>query len=101
MLESQMEYALAAMRTMRSRGAAAFEVRRESQDAYNLEIQRRLARSVWNSGCGSWYLDRQGRNSIMWPGFTFEFRRRTRRFDAGAYRFTPRLAVDDAAPLPA
>jgi cation diffusion facilitator CzcD-associated flavoprotein CzcO len=101
MLESQMEYALAALRTMRSRRAAAFEVRRESQDAYNLEIQRRLARSVWNSGCGSWYLDRQGRNSIMWPGFTFEFRRRTRRFDAGAYRFTPRLAVDDAAPLPA
>ena len=44
-------------------------------------------RRVWNTGgCGSWYFDRNGRNSIQWPGFTFEYRRRTRRFDAEAYR---------------
>jgi cation diffusion facilitator CzcD-associated flavoprotein CzcO len=28
----------------------------------------------------SWYLDAAGRNLTLWPGFTFTFRRRTRRF---------------------
>jgi cation diffusion facilitator CzcD-associated flavoprotein CzcO len=90
MLESQTNYALDALRTMRACGAAEFEVRPEAQDAYNEEIQERLSRTVWNTGgCGSWYFDGNGRNSIQWPGFTFEFRRRTRRFDAAAYRLAP------------
>jgi cation diffusion facilitator CzcD-associated flavoprotein CzcO len=90
MLESQTNYALDALRTMRERGAAEFEVHAEAQDAYNEEIQERLARTVWNNGgCGSWYFDSNGRNSIQWPGFTFEYRRRTRRFDTPAYRLRP------------
>ena len=87
MLESQIAYALDALRTMRRTGAAEFEVRPQVQDAYNDEIQERLQSTVWNNGgCGSWYFDRNGRNSIQWPGFTFEYRRRTSRFDAEAYR---------------
>jgi cation diffusion facilitator CzcD-associated flavoprotein CzcO len=102
MLESQTNYALDALRTMRARGAAEFEVRPEAQDAYNEEIQERLSRTVWNTGgCGSWYFDGNGRNSIQWPGFTFEFRRRTRRFDAAAYRLAPPKPVPEAAAAPA
>jgi cation diffusion facilitator CzcD-associated flavoprotein CzcO len=90
MLESQFAYALDALRTARRLGAAEFEVRPEVQEAYNRELQERLAETVWNTGgCGSWYIDRNGRNSIQWPGFTFEYRRRTRRFDAESYRFAP------------
>jgi len=86
-LESQFAYALDALHTMRQLGAAEFEVRPEVQEVYNEELQERLADSVWNTGgCGSWYFDRNGRNSIQWPGFTFEYRRRTRRFDAESYR---------------
>jgi cation diffusion facilitator CzcD-associated flavoprotein CzcO len=97
MLESQLAYALDALRTMRVRGAAEFEVRPEVQAVYNEELQERLAGTVWNTGCSSWYIDRNGRNSIMWPGFTFEYRRRTRRFDAEAYR----LASASTAPASA
>jgi cation diffusion facilitator CzcD-associated flavoprotein CzcO len=90
MLESQIAYALDALDTMRRTGAAEFEVHPGVQAAYNEELQERLAQSVWNTGgCGSWYFDRNGRNSIMWPGYTFEFRRRTKRFDAAAYRLAP------------
>jgi hypothetical protein len=32
------------------------------------------------AGCSSWYLDAAGRNLTLWPGFTFTFRRRTKRF---------------------
>ena len=97
MLESQTNYALDALRTMRASGAAEFEVHAGAQDAYNAEIQERLAQTVWNTGgCGSWYLDGNGRNSIQWPGFTFEFRRRTRRFDAEAYRLAPPTTLNAA-----
>ncbi len=93
MLESQLAYAIDALRTMRLRGAAEFEVRPEVQAAYNEEIQDRLAGTVWSTGCSSWYLDRNGRNSVQWPGYTFEYRRRTRRFDAAAYRLAPAARV--------
>jgi cation diffusion facilitator CzcD-associated flavoprotein CzcO len=97
MLESQLAYAIDALRTMRLRGAAEFEVHAETQDAYNEEIQERLARTVWNTGgCGSWYFDSNGRNSIQWPGFTFEYRRRTRRFDTPAYRLRPPTTLSAA-----
>ena len=89
MLESQLSYAIDALRTMRLRRAAEFEVRPAVQAAYNEELQERLADTIWSTGCSSWYFDRNGRNSIQWPGFTFEYRRRTRRFDAAAYRLAP------------
>jgi len=101
-LESQFAYALDALRTMRMRGAGEFEVRPEVQEAYNQELQERLAGSVWNTGgCGSWYFDRNGRNSIQWPGFTFEYRRRTRRFDAESYRLGAPVGAPVQAPAPA
>jgi cation diffusion facilitator CzcD-associated flavoprotein CzcO len=90
MLESQIAYALDALDTMRRTGAAEFDVRPEAQAAYDEELQDRLARTIWNTGgCASWYFDRNGRNSIQWPGFSFEYRRRTKRFDAAAYRLAP------------
>jgi cation diffusion facilitator CzcD-associated flavoprotein CzcO len=90
MLESQIAYALDALDTMRRTGAAEFDVRPEAQAAYNEKLQERLAGTVWNTGgCSSWYLDRNGRNSIQWPGFTFEYRRLTKRFDPEAYRLVP------------
>jgi cation diffusion facilitator CzcD-associated flavoprotein CzcO len=98
MLESQMTYVLSALHAMDQWGAVCAEVRLEVQDAFNAEMQERLQGSVWNSGCSSWYLDRNGRNSIQWPGFTFEFRRRPRRFEPGEYRLAP-AAVPAAEPV--
>ena len=86
MLESQMTYVMGALKAMRESGHNALEVRPEVQDAFNEEMQSRLARSVWDAGgCGSWYLDEHGRDSTMWPGFTYEFRQRTRAFDLDSY----------------
>ena len=93
MIEAQVRYVLDALRTMARRGLAEVEVRREAQDAYNEELQRRMRRTVWNAGgCASWYLDARGRNTTLWPDFTWRFRRRTRRFDAGAYALRPPAA---------
>jgi cation diffusion facilitator CzcD-associated flavoprotein CzcO len=81
MIESQINHVAGALRHLRDRGLATIEVRREAQEAYNAELQRRLQGTVWNAGgCRSWYLDRNGRNSTLWPGSTWSFRTRTRHF---------------------
>jgi hypothetical protein len=42
--------------------------------------------TVWVAGgCASWYLDRTGRNSTIWPDFTWRFRRRVARLDPAEY----------------
>ena len=86
MIEAQIQYVAEALRAMREGGVSTLEVRREAVEAYDARIQERLAGSVWNTGgCASWYLDDEGRNSVIWPGFTWPFKRRTLTFDPAAY----------------
>ncbi|MCT7661095.1 flavin-containing monooxygenase [Mycobacterium deserti] len=86
MIESQLNYIVDAVNTMKSRGITRIDVRQDVQDAYNDELQRKLAGSVWmTGGCASWYLDAHGNNTTLWPDFTFRFRRQTRRFDLDSY----------------
>ena len=96
MIESQLNYLIDCIRRMDNARAGAFEVRADVQRRFNEGIQRALDGSVWTSGgCVSWYLDEHGRNSTVWPGFTWPYRRRLRHFDPGDYELRPR------APRPA
>ncbi|NKY30293.1 flavin-containing monooxygenase [Nocardia gamkensis] len=86
MIESQINYVADALATIDRLGLRTVEVRRDVQDAYNKDLQAKLAGSVWlTGGCSSWYLDKHGNNTTLWPDFTFEFRRLTRTFDVSAY----------------
>ncbi|HEY7173752.1 MAG TPA: hypothetical protein VH442_02455, partial [Micromonosporaceae bacterium] len=86
MIESQINYIADALATVDRKGLRTVEVRREEQDAYNSDLQRKLVKSVWSTGgCASWYLDKHGNNTTLWPGFTFEFRKLTKHFDVAAY----------------
>jgi cation diffusion facilitator CzcD-associated flavoprotein CzcO len=97
MIEAQLTYVLDALRLMRQRGATRVEVRREAVEAYNAYIQRRLVRSVWNTGgCSSWYLDKTGRNTTIWPYFTWRYWQKTRRFDPAPYRLSNGASAERA-----
>ncbi|SLI88478.1 FAD-dependent pyridine nucleotide-disulfide oxidoreductase [Mycobacteroides abscessus subsp. abscessus] len=86
MIESQINYIADALATVDRLGLRTVEVRREVQDEYNRELQAKLSKSVWNTGgCASWYLDKHGNNTTLWPDFTFRFRSLTRKFDVSAY----------------
>jgi cation diffusion facilitator CzcD-associated flavoprotein CzcO len=99
MIQAQLAYIMDALETMRARGVTRFDVRPEAQRAYNDDVQRKLARAVWNTGgCSSWYLDRTGRNTTIWPDFTFRFWERMRRFDPAAYELTRAPAARAVAP---
>jgi len=87
MIESQVAYVLDALKTALKTGKPVQEVKAEKQAAFNQKLQSRTAQTVWNTGgCSSWYLHpKSGKNVTLWPGFTWQFRRITRRFDADAY----------------
>ena len=81
MMESQFPYIAAAITALRRKRLAWLDVRPDIQARYNRWLQARLKRTVWNrGGCQSWYLSRSGKNTTTWPGYTFEFRARLRRF---------------------
>jgi cation diffusion facilitator CzcD-associated flavoprotein CzcO len=84
MIESQLAFIADGVAKAEA-GGGRFEVRPEVAAAYNAELQRKLPNTVWGSGCSSWYLDSEGRNLTLWPGFTFQFRRRTREFRAADF----------------
>jgi len=92
MIEAQITYILDCLRTIDRRNLRAVEVRPETQEAFKTEMQQRMQGTVWTSGCSSWYLDARGHNTTLWPGFTFEFRRRTRHFDPQHYDLIPQQA---------
>jgi cation diffusion facilitator CzcD-associated flavoprotein CzcO len=92
MIESQLNYILDCLRMMNRRELRAVDVLPEAQEAFNAEMQKRMKGTVWTSGCKSWYLDANGHNTTLWPGFTFEYRRRTRRFDPQHYNLIPQQA---------
>jgi cation diffusion facilitator CzcD-associated flavoprotein CzcO len=86
MIEAQLNYLVGALESIQRRGANQIEVRRDAYEAYNRHLQSRLEGTVWNTGgCSSWYLDANGRNSTIWPDFTWRFWQQTRRFDEPAY----------------
>ena len=88
MLEAQFAHILKAIRAMRKRNAATLEPRLAAQDAYQRELDRRNAGTVWiQGGCRSWYLDSEGRNSTLWPSSVGAFSRRTRPFRAREFDF--------------
>jgi cation diffusion facilitator CzcD-associated flavoprotein CzcO len=95
MIESQLSYVVDALKQMRARRLKGVDVKVAVQESYNARIQERLKKTVWSSGCMSWYLTRSGRNTTLWPGFTFEFWWRTRRFDLESYEQAT-LSDDDA-----
>lgn len=74
MLESQIAYVRQAVQALHRSDIAGLEIKRARADAFDARIQGALARTVWQSGCNSWYINETGRNTVNWPGFTFTFR---------------------------
>ncbi|MCP9623284.1 NAD(P)/FAD-dependent oxidoreductase [Nocardia otitidiscaviarum] len=89
MIESQINYIADAVATIDKQGLRTVEVRQDVQDAFNAELQKKLVGSVWSTGgCASWYLDKHGNNTTLWPDFTFRFRSLLEKFDVAAYDTT-------------
>lgn len=81
MIESQITHIVNALNYMKKHNLAAIEPKIEAQEAFVKEVEQNMQGTVWTSGgCASWYLDSTGRNSTLWPTFTWLFKRRVGQF---------------------
>jgi cation diffusion facilitator CzcD-associated flavoprotein CzcO len=65
--------------------------RQQAQDAFTREMLSRSKHTIWATGCRSWYLDRFGNNTSLWPGSTIGYWWRTRKVDPS--HFAPVVAT--------
>lgn len=90
MIESQVAYVLDAIKTMDQAGLAEVDVKPEVQREFVDGVRSSMKNTIWTrGGCVSWYLDSKGRNTTLWPSFTFKFRSLTKRFDPADYQSLP------------
>jgi cation diffusion facilitator CzcD-associated flavoprotein CzcO len=92
MLESQVGYVLAALRSLTAHRLAWIDVRPEVHAAFSAWVRKASLATVWQSGCQSWYTTASGRNTSNWPRQTFRYRSAVRRFGLASYRVMPERA---------
>jgi hypothetical protein len=86
MFESQANYIASAISYARAHSVTALEPTPDAQQDFAANVDRLSVGTVWTSGgCSSWYLNADGRNTNLWPGSTFSYRRMTRRFNPDHY----------------
>ncbi len=88
LLEYQAHYMRQAVEHVRRTGRAV-EIRGDVHDAFNAELQDRLGRTVFTTGCPGWYTTAAGKVTTVWAGSHVEYRRRTRVFDPTVYEQLP------------
>lgn len=86
-IESQIRYIMDAIQTLQTQQLAWVAPKPATQDQYNRQLHQRLGKSVWASGCKSWYQTASGKNTTLWPGFTFSFRHQLSRFELSDYEW--------------
>lgn len=75
MMEAQMGHIIKALGVLEADGAAAMAPTRAAQDAFNAELQRDLAKTVWgDKDCGaSWYKTEEGYITQNWSRSAREY----------------------------
>ncbi|KAK2058703.1 monooxygenase [Colletotrichum caudatum] len=71
-LENNINYSLRVFKPVLEGRAATAEVRREAEQDYSDEMQNALMKTVWNSGCHSWYtIEKEGGSTWNAMGYPY------------------------------
>ena len=87
MIEAQVRYVVKGLQWLRKRGRSTMDLRSEVQAHFNRDLQERMRKTVWASGCQSWYLDAR-QECFLWPVLSASYWLRTRRFSPADYSFS-------------
>ncbi|MCD8529063.1 MAG: NAD(P)/FAD-dependent oxidoreductase, partial [Chitinophagales bacterium] len=83
-IESQMNYIIDALCKAKKYNWQSIEIKEEIENDFNIKLQKQLKKSIWQvGGCKSWYLTKSGKNTTMYPDFSFVYRWKTRKFEEG------------------
>lgn len=86
MMESQMNYILKYLDLLEKQNAPAFlDLKSDVQQNYNRKLNEQFQTTVWASGCESWYFNKAGKNTTLYPRLTARFRHETKRINSKEY----------------
>ena len=87
--EQQSIYISKAIKAIQKGGTKVVDVKKEVQDKFNTDIDKRLKRMpVRAEFCKSYYLDASGRNHIIWPEYGFVIKHKMSHFKTSDYDLT-------------
>lgn len=89
-IEGQLDYVVRGIKTILDEDLRYLDVREQVQRRHNEDLQRRLTKTTWMSGCRSWYLTKDGFNGSMYPGFAAQYLRQMRDFRYEDYQAVAR-----------
>lgn len=85
-MESQMNYIMQYLEQLEKHGNKTYlDVKPEVQKIYNAILQSKFENTTWASGCKSWYINKNGKNTAIYPGLTKQYRKETRALDLNDY----------------
>ena len=85
MIEAQVNYIVRAVRSTRVTTKTVLRLRADIQQNDYANTQQKMKGTVWLSGCKSWYQSAGGEITTQWPGYTWEYWLKTRRFLTSDY----------------
>ena len=86
MMESQINYILKYYDILKKLPQNAYlNIKPEIQKNYNEKIQSQFKNTAWASGCGSYYLNSEGKNTTLYPRLNTAFRKETEKVDLEDY----------------
>jgi cation diffusion facilitator CzcD-associated flavoprotein CzcO len=85
MVECQLNYIVDALDALGDGPDVVAEVLPSVAEPFTLDLGRKMRKTVWASGCASWYQNEHRRNVAIWPDYTVVYRRQTRHFDPADY----------------
>jgi cation diffusion facilitator CzcD-associated flavoprotein CzcO len=84
-IEAAAAHVIGALEALEQRACNTIEIRREIADQFDRELRAALQKTVWHTGCTSWYVDENGNDPSQWPWLWSSYRRRTSRLDPATY----------------
>lgn len=85
MMEAQMNYIMQYLYYLEKSGEAAYlNVKEQEQQAYNQRLQGQFKGTVWTSGCKSWYINKEGKNTTFYPRLVTDLRKQMKKFNPAA-----------------
>ena len=96
-IEAQLNYIVDALKQAIELDIQTIETDPFVMQLFNEKVQAALQKTVWNTGgCQSYFIDRNGRNSTVWPWTTFKLKEQMHRFNLEEYRIDYHAEVEKA-----
>lgn len=86
MMESQANYIMKYLMLLEKTGENGFlDLKPDVQRDYNEVLHKDFQKTVWATGCNNWYVNSEGRNTVLYPRLTMNFRRETKDINRQEY----------------